>query len=154
VATARSRSADIKLLAAATVGVLLVGFLIAGAALIATRGTKNLTCGILNEGPASELRKTLDTQGPNFVTGGANCGFYLALQDNNIVAYKVEQPPGCALNLRDQGTRWECGGRTIAAADLEQYPVSIQTIDKTDMVIVNLQSTATSTSIPTATTNP
>ncbi len=123
-ASSRARAADIKLLVGATVGVLLAGFLIAGAAFIATRSSGSIVCGQLNIGSATDVRTTLDNGGPYFQTGGAKCGFWLALADGNIVAYKVEQPQGCSLKLlRDH---WDCGGQTVAAEDLAQYPVSIQ----------------------------
>ena len=94
VATARSRSADIKLLAAATIGVLLAGFLIAGAALVATRGSENIVCPQLQVGSATDVRKTLQNGGPYFNTGGAQCGFWLALDNDNIVAYTLDPALG------------------------------------------------------------
>ncbi|HWS45179.1 MAG TPA: hypothetical protein VN636_04900 [Acidimicrobiia bacterium] len=142
---ASPRASDIKLIVAATVGVLVAGFLIAGAALVATRGSQSTTCRELNIGSASDRRKTLANEGPSFIGAGANCGFWIALEDNDIVAYKVKQPSGCTLTLRDQGTRWECGGRTVAPADLARYPVSIQTFGQVDAVIVELGPTATTT---------
>jgi len=134
---ARARAADIKLIVAATVGVLLAGFLVAGAALVATRGSGSVVCGQLNIGSATDVRQKLDDGGPYFQTGGAGCGFWLALADGDIVAYKVSQPPdNCALKLlRDH---WGCGAATLQAADLAQYPVSIQTIGTTDSVIIDL----------------
>ncbi|HEY5171800.1 MAG TPA: hypothetical protein VIK54_08755, partial [Acidimicrobiia bacterium] len=106
-ASSRTRSADIKLIVGATVGVLLAGFLIAGAAFIATRSTGSVVCGQLNIGSATDVRQTLQNGGPYFQTGGAGCGFWLALADGDIVAYKVEQPQTCALKLK--GDHWECG---------------------------------------------
>jgi hypothetical protein len=139
VASSRARSSDIKLLASATVAVLLVGFFIAGAALIATRsGSKNPVCGQLNIGNASDVRDNLDQQGPNFITAGSSCGFWIALDNGDIVAYKVRQPSGCTVKLRDRGTRWVCDGATIDPSRLAQYPVSIQRFGTTDAVIVDL----------------
>ena len=131
------RSSDIKLIVSATVAVLLVGFFIAGAALIATRGSGNVVCGQLNIGSASDVRQKLQDGGPYFQTGGARCGFWLALQDGDIVAYMVEQPGGCTLQLKRDG--WKCGVRTrIDPVGLTTYPVSIQTFGTTDAVIVDL----------------
>ena len=135
-ASSRARSADIKLLVAATVGVLLAGFFIAGAALIATRGSGNTVCGQLDIGSATNIRNTLQNGGPYFQTGGAGCGFWLALADGNIVAYKVARPEHCSLKLKRD--HWECGGNTVAAAGLAQYPVSIQTVGPTDSVVIDL----------------
>jgi hypothetical protein len=135
--TRSSRNSDIKLIVSATVAVLLVGFFIAGAALIATRGSGSVVCGQLNIGSASDVRQKLQDGGPYFQTGGAKCGFWLALQDSDIVAYKVEQPDGCTLQLKREG--WKCGDRTrIDASTLATYPVSIQTFGTTDAVIVDL----------------
>ncbi|HUI50005.1 MAG TPA: hypothetical protein VL119_15035 [Acidimicrobiia bacterium] len=156
-ASSRARSSDIKLIASATVAVILAGLFIAGGMLIATSsGSNNPTCGQLDLGKASDIRDRLDTQGPTFVTGGATCGFWLALEDGTIVAYRVRQPSGCMVNLRDRGTRWVCNGNSVEASTLLQYPVSIQTIGTTDALIVDLTSTgsptSTATSSPTPTT--
>ena len=141
---AASRAADIKLLLGATVGVLLVGGMIAGMALIATRGSKNIVCTQLNIGSASNVRNTLQTGGPYFQTGGAGCGFWLALDDNDIVAYKAQQPQmNCTLKLKRD--HWECGGVTIQTSELAQYPVAIQTLGQVDAVIVDLRPPPTPT---------
>jgi len=153
VASSRARSADIKLLVAATVGVLLAGFFIAGAALIATRGSGNVVCGQLDIGSAPNIRNTLDNGGPYFQTGGAGCGFWLALADGDIVAYKVTQPPqDCSLKLKRD--HWECGGKTVDPTGLAQYPVSIQTVGDTDSVVIDLLPPGTiTTTVPRSTTS-
>jgi hypothetical protein len=132
-----SRSSDAKLIVAATLAVLVAGFLIAGGALIATRGGGNVVCNELRIGSAADLRRTLQNGGPYFQTGGASCGFWLAIDDNDIVAYKVKQPDGCTLLLKRD--HWECGGRTVPASELAQYPVTIQSVDKIDAAIVDLR---------------
>ncbi len=149
---AGSRAADVKLIVGATVAVLLVGFFIAGAALIATRGGGNIVCNQLNIGAASDVRRTLQSGGPYFQTGGAGCGFWLALDDNDIVAYKVRQPSGCTLKLKRD--HWECGNVTVPPADLVSYPVTIKTVGGVDAVIIDLTpapaapTTATASSLP------
>jgi hypothetical protein len=146
------------LIASATVAVLLVGFFIAGAALIATRGSGSVVCGQLNIGSAADVRQKLQDGGPYFQTGGARCGFWLALQDGDIVAYKADQPESCTLQLKRDG--WRCGDRTrIDPATLATYPVSIQTVGTTDAVIIDLvppglTSTTTSPATVTTTTTP
>ncbi len=136
---ASPRASDIKLLVGATVGVLLTGFLIAGAALVATRGAKSVSCNQLNIGSAADIRKRLDTQGPQFISNGASCAFWLALDDGDITAYKVSQPSGCTLLLRDRATRWECGGETRDPSTLARYPVSIRRLGQIDSVFVDLR---------------
>ncbi len=135
--TSYSRRSDVKLLLGATVAILMAGFLIAGGILVATRGSKTTVCPQLNIGAAADIRRTLVNGGPTFQTGGAGCGFWLALADNDIVAYKVRQPSGCTLQLKRD--HWECSGATIAPGDLAQYPVQIETVDKIDAVVVDLR---------------
>jgi hypothetical protein len=145
VATSRvSRAADIKLIVAATVGVLLVGGMIAGMIWLATSSGGDRTCGQLNAGAATDIRKTLDNGGPIFTTGGASCGFYLALADGDIVAYKAEQiDAACTLRLKRD--HWECGGQVLADDELEQYPVAIRKVDNADAVFVDLRASSGST---------
>jgi len=145
------RKGDLKVIAGATVAVLLVGFFIFGAMMMTTGGGSGPTCGRLNIGLATGVRKNLE-HGPYFQTGGGRCGFYLALENDNIVAYKVEQPSGCTL-LR-KFDHWECDKHRISAQRLSQYPVSIQTVEGVDRVLVNLRSPAagSTTTVATSTT--
>jgi hypothetical protein len=135
---------DMKLVAGATVAVVLVGLFVAGAMIVTTRGSSGTMCGQLNIGLASGVRSNLDN-GPYFQTGGGDCGFWLALDNGDIAAYRAIQPAtGCTVLWR--GDHWECDGVTTDARDLEQYPVTIQTQDGVDVVIVNLGTPAPSTS--------
>ena len=136
------RKGDIKVIAGATVAVLLLGFFIAGAALITTRGSKGIECGQLDIGLASDIRNTLGG-GPYPQTGGGRCTFWLALDNGNIVAYKATQPSGCTAKWKLN--HWDCGGQTVEATDLAQYPLSIETQHGVDVVIVNLGTPAPST---------
>ncbi len=135
------RKSDIKLVAGATVAVLLVGFFIAGAMIVTTRGSGGPVCGQLTLGTASGVRANLEN-GPYFQTGGGRCGFWLALDGGDITAYRAIQPSGCTVLWK--GDHWECGGETLAAGELQQYPVSIQTRNGDDAVIVNLGTPAPS----------
>ena len=144
--SSRGRRSDLKIVAGATVAVLLAGFFIAGALLVATRGGKSTVCTPLPLGHVTDVRKDLESGGPYFRSGGASCGFWLALDDGDIVAYKTRQR-GCTLVLKRAG--WQCGGRIVDAASLLQFPVTIQRIGDTDSVIVELAppiATTTSTS--------
>ncbi len=136
------RAGDIKVIVGATIAVLLLGFFVAGAALVTTRGGSGIQCGQLNIGLASGVRDNLDS-GPYLQTGGGSCTFWLALDNSDIVAYKAIQPSGCTLQLRLD--HWVCGGKTVPTSELAQYPVSIQTVHGVDAVIVNLGTPATST---------
>jgi hypothetical protein len=136
VRTRRQRSADMKVIVAATVAVLLAGFVIAAGILVATSSDDDVVCGRLPVGAADSIRDDIERGGPAFFTGGANCGFWLALDEGDIVAYRVEQPGGCALQLeRDD---FVCDSTPVDVADLEQYPVSIQTRDAVDTLVVDL----------------
>ena len=135
-ASSRARSSDIKLIVCATVAVLLAGFFIAGAAFVATRSGGSVVCGLLNIGSATDVRQRSRPAGPTSRPAARSCGFWLALDNGNIVAYKVAQPQHCALQLKRD--HWECGGTTVDAAGLAQYPVSIQTVGQTDSVVVDL----------------
>jgi hypothetical protein len=134
------RKSDVKLVAGATVAVLLVGFFIAGAMIVTTRGGNGPYCGQLNLGLASSVRDNL-SHGPYFQSGGGSCGFWLALDNDDIVAYKALQPT-CTANWK--ADHWECGGNTVDAGQLEQYPTSIQTRKGIDVLIVNLGTPAPS----------
>ena len=143
--TDRKRNADVKLMVGATVGVLLAGFLIiAGIYVAAAGGGKGVACGRYPVGTAADIRNDLETGGPFFQTGGSKCGFWLALDDGDVVAYRAIQPSGCTLDLKRE--KFKCGGKLVDVADLEQYPVSIITHDKIDTLIVDL------TGLPVATT--
>jgi len=131
------RKGDVKVIIGASIAVLLLGFFIAGAALVTTRGSKGIECSHqLNIGLATDIRDTLGNGGPYFQTGGGTCGFWLALDNGDIAAYKAVQPAGCTLKwLLDH---WGCADLTLPASSLAQYPLSIQTINGVDVVIVNL----------------
>jgi hypothetical protein len=138
-ATSRARrNSDIKLLVSATVGVLMAGFLIAGAILVATRGSKSTVCPEINAGLASEVRRTVQTGASTLQTvGSTSCSFYFALEDNDIVAYRLEQPDGC--RAEPKADHWVCGGVRVEAEDLAEYPVSIRRFDDVDAVFVDLR---------------
>jgi len=144
------RKGDIKVIAGATVAILLVGGFIFAAMMVTTRGGSGPQCGQLNIGLATDVRNNLEN-GPYFQTGGGRCGFTLALENDNIVAYKVEQPSGCTALWKFD--HWECDGRRISAAKLARYPLSIQTVNDVDTVVVNLGSPAPSSTTTTAATS-
>ncbi len=142
------RKGDIQVIVGATIAVLLVGFFIFGAMMMTSGGESSPTCGQLNIGLASDVRNTLDN-GPYFQTGGGRCGFTLALDNGDIVAYKAVQPSGCTAKWKFD--HFDCSGRRIAASRLAKYPVSIQTHHGVDTVVVNLGTPAPSTTARPAT---
>ena len=60
----------------------------------------------------------------------------MSLDEGDMVAYKVEQPDGCTLNVSRE--KFVCGDTPADIDELAQYPVSIETIDDVDTVIVDL----------------
>ncbi len=139
-ASSRARSSDIKLIVSATLAVVLAGLFIAGAILVGTRGGRTVACGPLNIGSATDIRHRLE-QGPFFQPGAINCGYWLAIANGNIVAYKVDQPENCPLQRKRD--HWKCGSRTPDDTDLAQYPVSIRSVGQTDSVFVDLTPSST-----------
>lgn len=135
------RKGDIKVIVGATVAVLLLGGFIFGAMMMTTRGGSGPTCGQLNIGLATGVRDTLGN-GPYFQTGGGQCGFWLALENGDIVAYKAVQPSKCTVQYKLD--HWDCDGKLISASRLARYPVSIPTFNGVDAVIVNLGTPAPS----------
>jgi hypothetical protein len=142
VPSSRARRDDIKLLVSATVAVLLAGFFIAGALLVATRGGKSTQCAPLTLGHVTDVRKNLENEGPNFVTAGGACGAWVALDQGDIVAYKTRQP-GCTLLLKRTG--WDCGGSIVAASTLDRFPVTISRVGQVDSVVVQFSPPPTTT---------
>jgi hypothetical protein len=136
VRTRRQRNADVKLIIAATTAILIAGFVIGAGIYVATNSGDRVACGRLPAGAADNIREDLEQGGPFFQTGGAGCSFWLALDEGDIVAYVAEQAAGCTLELR-RGS-FVCGDRPVDVADLEQYPVNIETVDEIDTVIVDL----------------
>jgi hypothetical protein len=147
----RQRNADAKLIIAATVAVLLAGFVIGAGLFVAANDGDRTSCGRYPIGPADSLREDLE-RSPSFQTGGAACAFWLALDEGDIVAYKVDQPGDCELNISRE--QFVCDDEAVDTATLDQYPVSIETIDDIDTVVVDLNprtedSTSTPSTFPT-----
>jgi hypothetical protein len=135
VRTRRQRNADVKLIIAATVAVLLAGFVIGAGLFVAANSGDRVACGRLPVGSADSIRDELEG-GPFFQTGGASCAFWMSLDEGDIVAYKVDQADGCTLNVDRE--RFVCDDVPVDVSTLEQYPVSIETIDDVDTVVVDL----------------
>jgi hypothetical protein len=151
VAASRSRRTDdVVVLAAAVVAVLLVGALITAVLWFGSRGSDNPTCGSLNIGSADGIRADLEREGASFYTGGGDCGFWLAIEDGEIVAYRVVQPGGCTLTLRS-GQRWACDDESRDPDELARYDVSIENIDDIEAIIVDLTPGRSDTTSTTAT---
>ena len=89
---------------------LLVGGFVIGAMTVRRRQRRRIGSSAAGStsGSPTDMRDDLD-HGPYFQTGGGRCGFWLALENGDIVAYKVEQPVGLhAQRQREKFDRWEC----------------------------------------------
>ncbi|MDZ4827410.1 MAG: hypothetical protein SGJ13_13255 [Actinomycetota bacterium] len=132
--TSRQRAGDIKLIISATVAVLLAGGLIAIGLLVATNDS-GAECGSIAAGEADDVLDRLEA-GPFYLSGGGECSFWLALDDGDVVAYRVRQPQGCTLDQRLR--EFVCNGEPVDTAELSQYPVRIVTRAEVDVFVVDL----------------
>jgi hypothetical protein len=114
-------------------GLILVGILAA-----ISGGGNSPTCGVLRLGAAETIRQQVEDGGPYFTTGGGSCGFWVALDGGDIVAYKLHVP-GKSCTVRYRNDQYSCGGQALDPADLAQYPTSIHTIDGIDTLVVDLR---------------
>jgi len=101
-----------------------------------------VTCGQLRVGMVSDIRKTLETDGPSLRSGGNDCGFLLALEGNDIVAYRLEVPGRTCL-LQPRGNELHCGNEAVDPNQLQRYPTSIESTDGIDAVVVDLRPVST-----------
>jgi hypothetical protein len=137
--TKRQRRSDIELIAfsaflvVAAVGLLAWGFV------TATSSDDTPTCGRLPMGSVDDIRNQLENSAPYFRTGGGDCGFWLALDGGDIVAYQLHVP-GRDCTVRYEGDGFHCGNEPIATSDLETYPTTIETVDNVDSLVVDLRS--------------
>jgi hypothetical protein len=152
VRTRRQRNADVKLMLAATAAVLIAGFVIAAGILVATNTGDRVSCGRLPIGDADSIREDLEQGGPFFQTGGADCSFWLALDEGDIVAYRTEQAGGCTLNISRES--FVCGSEPVDVATLARFPVAIETRDEVDTVIVDLTDRPTPSSSSPSSSSP
>jgi hypothetical protein len=124
--TSKQRSADIKLLAIITTGILLLGFFIAGTILFLSRGTPG-PCGQVNAGSLTDLVPRATTS-PSFVAFGGNCQYWLALRDSRLVAIKPTiESRHCTVDWKPQTNQFSCGGKKVTLAQLDYYPTSVGT---------------------------
>ena len=133
----RQRNADLKLLATLTAVVIGVGLFIAAALIVVTGDDDAVECGTLSLGSAEAVRDEVEG-GPAYRTGGGECGFWIALDEGDVVAYRTDQPAGCTLRVEAQ--QFTCGGELVDPGDLAQYPISIVTRDGVDAFVVDLES--------------
>jgi len=140
--SARQRAADMKLILGATAAVILAGGLIAIGIFVATN-EKDTSCGSVLAGPAARVLDDV-AAGPYLLTAGGQCSFWLALDDSEVVAYRVRQPSGCTLDIRRNA--FVCGGEPVDTTELARYPVRTITCERDDYYVVDLAPEATTPS--------
>jgi hypothetical protein len=138
----RQRKADLKLLAALTGAVIGLGLFVAAALLVVTDDEDAVECGTISVGSAEAVRSDLES-GPVYRTGGGRCGFWLALEEGDVVAYRAQQPGGCT--LRVEAKQFTCDGAVRDVTELAQYPIQIVTRDGVDVLVVDLEPGSTGT---------
>jgi hypothetical protein len=139
IGTKRQRREDVRLIVFAALLVLLAGALIAAGLMAATGGAKSPTCPRLRLGAIDSIREQVQDGGPFFTTGGGQCGFWVALDGSDVVAYKLHVS-GRDCTVRFRNDRYTCGDETIPSANLAKYPTAIETVDGIDTLFVDLRS--------------
>jgi hypothetical protein len=124
-----SRRSDTRVLLLATLAVVLVGLLIAGAILAVTGRAK--TPEIRGQIPFG-FAKSLETKaklGPFAFAGDTgDSGFWIALEDGELVALKIRKPGTANCNVAWRGSRdtfEDCNGDPIGMDQLARYPTEV-----------------------------
>ena len=134
----------------ATIAVLLAGFVIGAGCSSPSAAAVGSSAAACRSVPPTRFATTSTTvrssrrAGP---TAASGC----TLDEGDIVAYKVEQPDGCTLNVSRE--KFVCGDQPADLSTLAQYPVSIETIDDVDTVLVDLTDRPASTTAPPTSTS-
>jgi hypothetical protein len=124
--------------------VLVVGLVIAAAILLVTGRAKTPKMeGFIRFGQAESLEKKARDGGPFAYAGSSgDTGFWVALEDGELVALKIQKPgaPDCNVIWRGSRDRFEdCNGDAIRMDELARYPVDIpERGPNKDQFLVNL----------------
>jgi hypothetical protein len=119
------RRGDIKLLLGAAVGVLLGGIVIAAAILAITSrgGTPNLERPV-PFGLESDVHERVRQGGPVNIAGlSGDDGFWVAVEDHQLVALLVKQPKPNACTLRWRGSKdtFTCDDKPVASRNMARF---------------------------------
>jgi len=119
------RRGDIKLMLGAAVGVLLGGVVIAAAILAVTSrgGTPNIKKPV-PFGLESDVHDRVRQGGPVNIAGlSGDDGFWVAIEDHELVALLVKQPKPNACTLRWRGSKdtFTCDDRPVSSRNMARY---------------------------------
>lgn len=119
------RRSDIKLLLGATVGVLLGGVVIAAAILALTSGgTAPSIRRPIPFGLESDIHEKVREGGPVNIAGlSGDDGFWVTIEDHELVALLVKQPPPdrCTLRWRGSKNTFTCDDKPVASRNMVRY---------------------------------
>lgn len=125
-----ARRSNTGLLIVGTLLVLVVGLVIAAAILLVTGRAKTPKMeGLIRFGQAESLEKKARAGGPFAYAGSTgDTGFWVALEDGELVALKIRKPGTTDCNVIWRGSRdrfEDCDGKAIRMDQLARYPVEI-----------------------------
>ena len=119
------RRSDIRLLLGSAIALIIGGILVAGAILaITSRGKAPNVRGPLAFGLASDIRMRVHDGGPINIAGlSGDDGFWVAIEDHELVALLVAQPKPAACSLRWRGSknRFTCDDRPVETVNLARF---------------------------------
>jgi hypothetical protein len=130
-----SRRSDTRAVVIATLAIVVAGLIVAGTILFVTGRAKTpkLT-GPIPFGYAKSLETKVKDGGPVAYAGTTgDTGFWLALEDGQLVALKIQRPGTPDCNVRWAGSVdsfLDCNGKRVRIAQLARYRSEIPTAGK------------------------
>ena len=119
------RRSDIRLLLGSAIALIIGGILVAGAILaITSRGKAPDVRVPLAFGLASDIRMKVHDGGPINIAGlSGDDGFWVAIEDHQLVALLVNQPKPSACSLRWRGSKntFTCDDRPVKTVNLARF---------------------------------
>jgi hypothetical protein len=149
-----NRRRDTGILIVATASVLAAGLVIAAGILLVTARAKSPSVsGPIPFGYAKSLKAKVKTGGPVAYAGTTgDTGFWLAIENGELVALKIRRPGTAGCNVRWAGSVdsfLDCNGKRVRMDQLARYPTEIpKRGDDKGILLVDLRHTipASSTS--------
>ena len=119
------RRSDIKLLLGAGIAVLLAGIVLAAAILaITARGSSPSSKHPVPFGSEVDIHDRVRTGGPVNIAGlSGDDGFWVAIEDHELVALLVKQPKPhhCTLRWRGSKNTFTCDDRPVASRNMARF---------------------------------
>jgi len=119
------RRSDIKLLIGSAIAVLLGGVVIAAAILaITSGGGAPSTKRPIPFGSEADIHARIRDGGPYNIAGlSGDDGFWVAVEDHQVVALLVKQPKpdACTLIWRGSRNTFECDGKPVSSRNMARY---------------------------------